>query len=66
MVVTSYLAVRRSFSAGAGRSFSLHLRSRFGNPNPYEVDDMMQIGEQVCAGEPAVVAVLLNAGLLEA
>ncbi|TNN36675.1 hypothetical protein EYF80_053157 [Liparis tanakae] len=26
----------------------------------------MQVGEQVCAGEPAVVAVLLNARLLEA
>lgn len=61
-----YLAIRRGFSAGAGWSLSLHFRSCLGNPNPHKVDDMVQIGEEVSAREPAVVAMLLNARLLEA
>lgn len=60
-----YLAIRRSLSAGARWSLPLHLRGRLRNPDPDKVDDMVQIGEEVGAREPAVVAMLLNAGLLE-
>lgn len=61
---TFYLAVRRGFSAGAGRGLSLHFRSCLRYTNPYKVDDVVQIGEEVGAREPAVVAVLLDARLL--
>lgn len=60
-----YLAIGRGFSAGAGWSFSLHLRRRLGDTNPHEVYDMVQIGEEVRTREPAVVAMLLNARFLE-
>lgn len=60
----AYLAVRRGLGAGAGRSLSLHLGRRLGNPHPDKVDDMVQVGEEIGSGEPAVVAVLLDAGLL--
>lgn len=64
VVTFSYLAVRGRFSAGAGWSLSFHLGGRLGNPDPHKVDDMVQIGEEIGAREPAVMAVLLNAGLL--
>lgn len=60
----AYLAVRRGLGAGAGRSLSLHLGRRLGNPHPDKVDDMVQVGEEIGSGEPAVMAVLLDAGLL--
>lgn len=60
-----YLAIRRSLGAGARWSLPLHLRGCLRNPDPDKVDDMVQIGEEVGAREPAVVAMLLNAGLLE-
>lgn len=60
-----YLAVGRGFGAGAGWSLSLHLRSCLGDTDPDEVDDVVQIGEEVRAREPAVMAMLLNARFLE-
>lgn len=62
--VSFYLAIRRSFGAGAGRCLSLYLWSGLRNPHPDKVDDMVQIGEEIGAWEPAVVTVLLNARLL--
>lgn len=59
--VSFYLAIRRSFGAGAGRCLSLYLWSGLRNPHPDKVDDMVQIGEEIGAWEPAVVTVLLNA-----
>lgn len=60
------LAVRRGFSARAGGRLPLHLRSRLRNPNSHKVYDVVQVGEKIGSWEPAVMTVLLNAGLLEA
>lgn len=64
-VSSFYLAIGRGFGAGAGWSLSLHLRSRLRDTDPHKVDHVVQIGEEVCAREPAVMAVLLNARFLE-
>lgn len=60
-----YLAIGGSFSASTRRGLSFHFGSRLRHPNPHKVDDMVQIGEEVSAREPAVMAVFLNARLLE-
>ena len=63
--VSPHLSKRGGFSAGAGRGLSLHLRGCFRNSDPHKVDDMVQVGQEVGAREPAVMAVLLNARFLE-
>lgn len=60
-----YLAIGRGFGAGAGWSLSLHLRSCLRDTDSHKVDDVVQIGEEVRAREPAVMAMLLNARFLE-
>lgn len=64
VLYSAYLAIRRGLGAGAGRSLSLHLRGRLRNTHPDKVDDMVQVGKEIGSGEPAVMAMLLDAGLL--
>lgn len=63
---STYLAIRWSFSTGAGRGVPLYFRGCLRHSNPDKVDDMVQVGKEVSAREPAVMTVLLDARLLEA
>lgn len=64
--VLTDLAEVGCLGAGAGRGLSLplHLGGSLRHPHPHVVDDMVQVGQEVGAWEPAVMAVLLNARLL--
>ncbi len=68
----AHLSEGAALRAGAGWSFSfslpfslpLHLRCSLWHSNPHKVDDVMEVRQQTGAWEPAVMAVLLNTGLL--
>lgn len=68
-----HLSEGGALRAGAGWSFSLslplslplNLRSSLWHSNPHKVDDVMEVRQQAGAWEPAVMAVLLNTGLLQ-
>lgn len=67
-----HLSEGGALRAGAGWSFplslplslSLHLRSGLWHSNPHKVDDVMEVRQQAGAWKPAVMAVLLDTGLL--
>lgn len=69
----AHLSKSGALRAGAGRSFTLslplslpfHLRCSLWHSNPHKVDDVMEVRQQTGAWEPAVMAVLLNTGLLQ-